>query len=295
MTASNTFGQARFAENNALLNQRFARNKVLICAHRGSWHGNIIQNTTLAYKAALMQGADIVETDTSMSYDGEVFSMHDGVEWRLLGRNRKAQYLTADQIAHGQTLNALGEPSSHCVQRLEEVLAYLCHGELLNVDRVWRAGDKVLPILDRFPHMAQQAIVKAPLKERQILEQLNEHPVKYMFMPICYNLAEVEAALQYKDVNMVGVELIASSTADELYQDDSIAYMHSKGLFCWANALTLTDVPLYLPLYGDLDDDRSIAEAPANGWGRMMDKGIDVIQTDWPALVKNYRAERFSL
>ena len=57
-------------------------------------------------------------------------------------------------------------------------------------------------------------------------------------------------------------------------------------------ALTLTDVPPYKPLYGDLDDDISILEGPDRGWGRLFDKQIDVIQTDWPALVKNYRFGR---
>ena len=45
-------------------------------------------------------------------------------------------------------------------------------------------------------------------------------------------------------------------------------------------------------LYGDLDDDISILEGPDRGWGRLFDKQIDVIQTDWPALVKNYRFGR---
>ena len=70
------FGQSRYEEINSLLNAKFAEKKTLICAHRGSWHGNVIQNTTLAYRAALMQGADIVETDTTATRDGEVFSLH---------------------------------------------------------------------------------------------------------------------------------------------------------------------------------------------------------------------------
>ena len=64
------FGKEQYREINELLNAKFEEKKVLICAHRGSWHGNVIQNTTMAYKAALMQGADIVETDTTASYDG---------------------------------------------------------------------------------------------------------------------------------------------------------------------------------------------------------------------------------
>ena len=45
-------------------------------------------------------------------------------------------------------------------------------------------------------------------------------------------------------------------------------------------------------LYGGLDDDISILDDPAKGWGKLMDKGIEIIQTDWPALLYDYRAKR---
>ena len=288
------FGQSRYAEINALLNSKFEEKRFLICAHRGSWHGNIIQNTTAAYKAALMQGADILETDTTVSADGEVFSIHDGVEPRLYGWSRNARFMTAEQLLNTVPQNALGEPSSHRVQRLADVFAYLCHGELLNIDRSWQAGGKVPVLLDQYPHMLRQAIIKAPMAHRQVIDQLENHPVKYMFMPICYSLRDVEEALQYKELNLVGAELIAFTDQDELYSDEAIGYIHSKGLFTWVNALTLTDVEPKKPLYGPLDDDRSIIEGPEKGWGVLMEKGIDVIQTDWPALVKNYRIERYN-
>ena len=289
------FGQSRYEDINALLNARFAEKKTLICAHRGSWHGNVIQNTTLAYKAALMQGADIVETDTTATRDGEVFSLHDGVEWRLFGTPRSGLKLTAAQLQSLHTLNALGEPSAHPVQRLSEVFEFLSHGELINIDRSWRAKNLVVPLMDRYPHMLRQAILKAPPDATAIYEQLENHPLKYMFMPICRSYAELELALSYRNINIVGVELIAMSDQDELYQDDAIRFFHDKGLFCWVNALTLSGHYAETALYGGLDDDNSIERGPAQGWGRLMDKGIDVIQTDWPALVRDYRKERLGL
>ena len=287
-----SFGQKRYEEINSLLNAKFDEKQVLICAHRGSWHGNVIQNTTLAYKAALMQGADIVETDTTVSIDGEVFSIHDGVEPRLFGWIRNSRHMTAEQIASLTPFNALGEPSSHHVQRLEEIFEFLRCGALINIDRTWRADGRVVPLLDRYPYMLRQALLKAPLDHPDILEQLENHQSKYMFMPICYSVKDIDRALEYRNVNTVGVELIAFSPEDELYSSEAIRYVHSKGLFCWVNALTLTDVMPYRALYGGLDDDVSIQESPASGWGRLIDKGIDVIQTDWPALVKNYRTAR---
>ena len=288
------FGQKRFEDNNELLNAKFAEKQVLICAHRGSWRGNVIQNTTIAYRAALMLGADIVETDTTASRDNVVFSLHDGVEGVLFGTPRNGTKLTAAQIEAFHPLNALGEPSTHSVQRLSAVCEFLCHGELINVDRAWRAKDLVLPLLDQYPHMRRQAIVKAPVDCKALYEQISEHPVKYMFMPICCNMKEVETALSYKEINTVGVELIANTPQDELYQDEAIRFIHDRGLFCWVNSLTLTDYYPESALYGDLDDDISIWEGPERGWGRLIDKGIDVIQTDWPGLVRDFRKEKLN-
>ena len=301
-----TFGQLRYADYNQLLNKKFAEKQMLICAHRGSWHGNIVQNTTLAYKAALMQGADILETDTTASADDVVFAYHDGREdwvfgWTHAGKRvdrnglPNATEMSAEQIGGYWTTNALGEPSTHRVQPLTDVLEFLCHGELLNIDRTWKAKGLVPEIVDRYPYMRQQAIMKAPLRFREVIDQLENHPVKYMFMPICHTAEDIEEILQYKDLNIVGMELVASSTSSPLFSKDVLDYIHGKGLFCWVNALTLTDAFPEAALFGGLDDDISIIEGPAAGWGRLMDMGFDVIQTDWPDLLRQYRLERLGI
>lgn len=286
------FGKTKYAETNALLNAKFAEKGTLIAAHRGSWHGNIIQNTLAAYRAAFMMGADIVETDTTATRDGVVYSLHDGVEPILLGLPRNALRMTSEQLDRYECLNALGVQAQQHVQRLETVFAGLTHGELINVDRSWRAGGRVLPILDRYPHMLWQAILKAPLREKAILEALNEHGQKYMFMPICYSLKDVEEALSYPDINIVGVEMIANTPKDELFGREAVEFVHARGLFTWVNTLVISDTDPLDALYGGLDDDISIKQEPAQGWGKLMDMGIDVLQTDWPSLVRDYRAAR---
>ena len=40
------------------------------------------------------------------------------------------------------------------------------------------------------------------------------------------------------------------------------------------------------------DDDRSVKEGFDQGWGVLLDKGTDVIQTDWPELLSRYRDSR---
>ena len=56
------------------------REKPILCAHRGISGGNIPCNTLAAFKAALYQGAEMIELDVSKAKDGEFFIFHPGME-----------------------------------------------------------------------------------------------------------------------------------------------------------------------------------------------------------------------
>jgi len=289
------YGKPEHAHINALLNEKIAEKRHLIAVHRGSWHGNIIQNTIPAYIAAIRMGADMVECDLELSTDGRLFSFHGHHEVDVLGTSKPITMMSSEEIKAITPHNCITLVSDIRLNTLEEILEFLPEGVMLNIDRSWDKFPQVLKVLDQHPKALKQVLLKAPMRAPEALEVLSAHPVKYMFMPICYNMADVEKALSYKEVNVVGAEIIAATTQDELYQDETIAAIHAKGLFCWVNALSLGDYGHdYLPrksLYGDLADDISVIQDPSLGWGKLMKKGIDIIQTDWPAILYNYRKE----
>ena len=45
---------------------------------------------------------------------------------------------------------------------------------------------------------------------------------------------------------------------------------------------------------GGHDDDTSVLGHPEQGWGWLMDRGFDIIQTDWARELSLYRASRLS-
>ena len=47
-------------------------------------------------------------------------------------------------------------------------------------------------------------------------------------------------------------------------------------------------------LAGGHDDDTSVLGHPEQGWGWLMDRGFDIIQTDWARELSLYRASRLS-
>ena len=278
----------RYAQINTPLSQKLAQKKCLIAAHRGSWGGNITQNTVGAYKATLQMGADIVETDVNATTDGVLYSFHDGNEQRVFGVEKSIRQMDSKEVESYHPINTCNELTAARINRLTEVLDFLSHGELLNIDRAWNIIPQLLEVLDRYPNAKYQVVIKAPLKAKAAYEYLNAHPVKYMFMPICYSFEDVEAALSYPDLNVVGCEIVAFDEQMELFSDESIQRIHDRNLFVWVNAVTLGDVGVR-PLYAKLDDDVSVLEDPSLGWGKLFEKKTDVMQTDWPALLYQYR------
>lgn len=280
-------GKAKYSETNNLLNEKLDKLGVLIAVHRGSPGGNIVENTIPAYKAALQLGGDILEIDVIKSVDGILYTFHDGQEQKLFHRSENIKTMYSAEIENINMLNCDFQKSGYKVERFEEVLSYFQGEVLINIDRAWDIWPELLETLGKY-NMQKQIILKSPvLKEN--LKFLNQHETKYMFMPIIRSLEEIEIVLNYENINLVGMELIVDSESHELFQDDVIARLHNMNLFVWANALNLGNE---IMLFAGLDDDTSLIHNPDQGWGRLFEKKIDIIQTDWPSLLATYRRLR---
>ncbi|NMA94698.1 MAG: glycerophosphodiester phosphodiesterase family protein [Clostridiales bacterium] len=280
-------GQSRYQHINEILNERLSKYSPLIAVHRGSPGANIIENTIPSYQAALAMGADMIEMDVVSSTDGVLYAFHDGNEYRLLREKENIKTMSSEEIDSLRYYNNIGHKSSYKVEKLENVLMFFNNGELFNIDRAWDIFPQLVEVFAKYPGWEKQALLKSPVS-RRVLEFLSSHPVKYMYMPIVYSQADIDLVLSYKDVNTVGVELIAKKDSDDFYQAETISRIKDMNLFAWGNAITLDDKT---PLFGNLDDDISITDDPSKGWGKMMEKGIDIIQTDWPAILHKYRAQ----
>ena len=286
-------GKERFREINALLNQALAEKKSLVAVHRGAWGGNIIENTIPAYVIARNMGADMFECDLSSYTDGVVYAFHDGGERRMFGETDNIKTMPSQRIEALTYKNSLGEESKRHVEHFENILAYFTHGELFNIDRAWDILPQVDEIMRRYPHAIRQAVIKTPVKDEH-LEFFNSCPEKYMYMPIVYNMDEVRKVLSYPDINLVGMELIAVNPEDELFQQENVEWIQQQGLYVWVNVITLSSLDKHR-LYGGLDDDTALLDNPDKSWGVLLQRGIDILQTDWPMQLSRYRDAYFGL
>lgn len=284
------FGADIHAETNGLLNRLVEAHRPLVVSHGGVSTSTVPSNTTLAARAALLSGADIIKIDVSSSVDHVFFAFHDGFENEFLGVDRNIQTMTAGEI---------GELSYHWKDRplrrsrVERLTALL--GEfrgrpfMFALDRSWWRWPTLLRVLDGLG-MAEQVLLKVPAWETQALEKLRQHRTKYPVLAICYTLDEVRALPIHDDeINLVGVELIAHDDDSPWFDDSVMQQLHRDHLLTWVNSETLTTG---IPLFAGHDDEKAVAESPSAAWSRLLDLGVDAVQTELPWLLYHLRSRR---
>ncbi len=267
------------------LNKVVEKNNVLIAVHRGSYGGNILQNTIAAYEAAMQMGADMIEIDVAKSKDGVLYGFHTDCE-PYLGLTKKIHELTSDEIDESCCTNILGVNAGASLSRFEDVLNYLRGKCLINVDRAWFCWEETIDIIAK-ANMQEYVLLKSPVHD-EYLKTLADSKTNIMFMPIVYNIEEVNRAKTF-EVNLVALELIFDSLEHELVSDSQMKMYAKEGLLTWVNAI---DLGVDFNLSGGLTDTNAIICSPDENWGRLIDMGFNILQTDWPAILKRYIISR---
>lgn len=118
---------------------------------------------------------------------------------------------------------------------------------------------------------------------------MEELAPKMMFMPILKQTDEFTEQLEKRDVNFVGSELVFADESSPLIDEEYMELQHKKGRLLWANAILYS---YKAPLSAGHTDDIAVAEDPNLGWGWLIDKGFDIIQTDWVMPLHSYISKK---
>lgn len=274
----------KYDNNKKLMSIGF--NKVLIAAHRGCVGGNIIPNTKLSFKNALLHNADIVEMDLIRSSDGVFYAFHDGEEKKILNRDVDIRTYKSDEIDKLYTYNSLFLKTERHLEKAEEVLLSLKDKCFINIDRSWFYWKETIAFLDKL-NMSSQIILKSPV-ELNLLKELESLKTDIMYMPIINNIDEWEI-VKSKKINTVAAELVFDNLESPLCSKDFIENLKKNNVLLWVNSIMLDDSKI---LSGHLDDNVSILEGFDKGWGNLIAMGFNIIQTDWPLLLSTYLNKR---
>lgn len=272
--------------DNEALRSLISRHKVLAAAHRGVKGGNVVQNTCLAYENALLHGADVVEMDAAMTRDGVFYAFHDGEEPYVLGVQENIRTMDSARAESLELRNSLNLPSGRKLERAEAVFHYLRGKCLINVDRSWFYWEEMIRLIQSCGVENQVILKSAP--EPQYLDILEKIGKGLMYMPILHEMEEWDQVKRY-NVNVAAAELIFEELDSPFLAAGFMGELHDAGIAPWVNTLTLDG---QVRLSGGLDDNRAITVGCEAVWGKLADYGFEIIQTDWPALLKGWAGTR---
>ena len=267
--------------------QHDALSRTLITAHRGVWGGNIPGNTLASFDIALAQGADMIELDVSNSSDGELFVFHPGMEPVFLHSDRLLSDMPATEVRKLVFRNADSTPTQFSVNTFDEALEHLKGKCYINVDKFWNNVDSIVKVIRRH-NMMDQILVKTSPNE-DVYRYLEDNAPDVNYMVILRDRDNQSDLLLKRGLHYVGAEVLFSSEDSELASREYVDRMHQSGLLVWANAIVYNYKDV---LTAGHNDDISVVGRMDEGWGWLLDQGYDIIQTDWPLMLKNYINQR---
>ena len=236
-----------------------------IAAHRGSCGGNIPPNTSVAYEAALFQGANILEADVARSADGVFYMFHTGSgnEKYYLGIDCAFEDLTSKELNELHLNNELGKDTLYHLIKLEDMLAQFKGRCIINLDRSWEYWEEILPMVRKLDIASDFAYM--PI--------INEDITPF------YELGGDRLP------GFIGAELVFATEESPIITNRTVEMLHKDGKIAWGNSIQFSAKKI---LSAGHNDDISLSGNPDAGWGWLVRHGFDIIQTDWVCALKLY-------
>ena len=264
--------------------QETAKDHRFIACHRGVTGGNIPCNTMPAYEIALIQGADMIETDISTTGDGELVIFHPKMERRQLGADCDISQMPWEEVKQLRYQNADQIPTQFGLLKLDELLEAFKDRCFINIDKFWGNPEGIYRAVKRHGMIDQVLVKSAPNDE--VLRVLEEVAPEIPFMPVIKEGPfDLHEALLKRNVNYVGVEVVFAEEDSPLASEEFTEKMHESGILVWVNSLIYNTKK---QLSGGHSDDTAFTNSMDYGWGWLADRGFDIIQTDWPGLLIDY-------
>ena len=225
----------------------------------------------------------MIEVDANMSLDGTIYSFHPEMEKLHLGSDVTIPNLHDEEIRALRYVNYDHARTQFGVAAMEEIFE-LCRGKCyINLDKFWLYPKELCEMIRRFD-MADQIVVKTAPSEK-MLGLMEELFPDIAYLPIISEDNGLHDALMKRKINYVGAEVLFSDEASEVGSEAYVEKLHRDGKLVWVNSIIYDNK---VQLVAGHNDDISAEGDPDNGWGWLADRGYDLIQTDWPLMMRLY-------
>jgi len=257
--------------------RKTAARKMIVVAHRGVFGGNIHCNTLTAYDIAVRSGADMIEIDVDRAKDGTLVIFHPCMEVPHLGYQGSIRDLTYAEIQEKIRYQNVDHcPTEDSLCTLDEVFERFKGKCFINVDKFWDNPIEISEAIRRHD-MADQIIVKTS-PTPQLLDIIEAHASDIQYLSIIRTVEEHEL-LAGRNLRVVGAEILFREDDAPVCSEAFLQRLHDAGQLAWANAIVYDYRAVIAARH---TDDTAMRGDPEYGWGWLVDRGFDIIQTDWP-------------
>ena len=264
-----------------------ASDYVIVASHRGDWR-NYPENSIPAIESVIRMGVDILEIDLKMTKDSVLVLSHDKTIDRMLNGKGLVSDFTLDSLktfklkrAHNVTTDSLR------IATLEEALTVCKDRIVVNLDHAWDYYDEALAVAEKLG-VTNQILMKGKKPLDVVESKFASHENNFMYMPIIdINKTSGQKLFgEYKELG-VGTQIAYEVCWNKLTPEveDCMKQIIEGGSKVWANSI-------WGSLCGYLDDDAAYEYGPENYYGKLVDMGVTMIQTDRPEFIINYLRSR---
>ena len=258
-----------------------ASKKVLVVSHRGDWR-NWPENSLAAIESVIGMGADIVEIDLALTSDSVLVVCHD----RTLNRTTTGKGLIAeipyDSIQRCFLKSGHGVATSHRMPTLREALELCKDRIVVNIDKGYQYYDLVQRLSEELG-VTGQLLIKGKSPVADVAAKFSRYEHNMMYMPVI-DILKPQGRELFEEYRKSEKQPLAYEVCWDEYTPEVEACMKrivDGGSKLWVNSL-------WPSLCGGLNDDRAFRGETEEVYGRLLDMGATIIQTDRPELLIRY-------
>lgn len=255
--------------------------KVLVASHRGDWR-NYPENSLAAMNSAINMGVDIIELDLALTKDSVLVVCHDRTLDRTTTGKGKVSDMPLDSIRVLRLKSGHGIATDHRMPTLREALLLCKDRAVVNIDKGYQYYDQVLALTEELG-VTQQMLIKGNKPLQKVMKKYRQYPRNMIYMPIIdytkKGAQELGDGYLASGIVPVAYEVVWPEYTSEVQA--TLKRILASGAKLWVNALW--------PRHNaGLCDDAAFEGDPAEVYGKLLETGATMVQSDRPALLIDY-------
>ena len=260
---------------------------VMVISHRGDWR-NYPENSIPAIESVIRMGVDIVEIDVALTKDSVMVLMHDRTIDRCTTGRGKVGEMTYEELQKHYLKTAHGVRSSLDlkVPTLREALEVCRDRIMVNIDKGYDHYDLVLALTEELG-VTEQVLIKGskPLSDIKQKMAANERNMLYMPIVTPANSGSAKIFEEYiaDDESQLAYEVCWGELTPAV--EECMKRVIADGSKLWVNTL-------WNSLCGGLSDDIAWENSADKVYGKIIQMGATMIQTDRPEFLIDYLRKR---